>query len=406
MTDEKQSLEAFAEDEPLPSIYSADEELPGEAEGLEASAIAEGEFSEEELTDDEKRRRLIDELDALIERLKAINPDYTPPAFSPQRMIELIKRNMGQFSPEAGLAILGKLRSSVSQDLLDVDTWKGIWYMVNYSLENQTDLLKRRIRGEYETDEWGFDPEVMQAILPFMNFMYGTYWRVQTSGMENIPDEGRALLVCNHSGQLPWDGAMVGTAVYNEHPAQRLVRTLYATWFPTLPFFSALFTKLGQVLATEENGVRLLNKDELVAVFPEGYKGVGKLYKERYRLARFGRGGFVRMALKTGAPMIPVSVVGAEETYISLAKSDFIARMIGFPYFPISITWPWFGLLGFVPMPTKWYIDFGEPIPTDTYGPGAANNMVLVSQLTDQARNVVQNMVYSRLSTRRSVFLG
>jgi 1-acyl-sn-glycerol-3-phosphate acyltransferase len=406
MTDEKQSLEAFAEDEPLPPIYSADEELPGEAEGLEASAIAEGEFSEEELTDDEKRRRLIDELDALIERLKAINPDYTPPAFSPQRMIELIKRNMGQFSPEAGLAILGKLRSSVSQDLLDVDTWKGIWYMVNYSLENQTDLLKRRIRGEYETDEWGFDPEVMQAILPFMNFMYGTYWRVQTSGMENIPDEGRALLVCNHSGQIPWDGAMVGTAVYNEHPAQRLVRTLYATWFPTLPFFSALFTKLGQVLATEENGVRLLNKDELVAVFPEGYKGVGKLYKERYRLARFGRGGFVRMALKTGAPMIPVSVVGAEETYISLAKSDFIARMIGFPYFPISITWPWFGLLGFVPMPTKWYIDFGEPIPTDTYGPGAANNMVLVSQLTDQARNVVQNMVYSRLSTRRSVFLG
>lgn len=406
MTDEKQSLEAFAEDEPLPSIYSADEELPGEAEGLEASAIVDGEFSEEELTDDEKRRRLIEELDALIERLKAINPDYTPPAFSPQRMIELIKRNMGQFSPEAGLAILGKLRSSVSQDLLDVDTWKGIWYMVNYSLENQTDLLKRRIRGEYETDEWGFDPEVMQAILPFMNFMYGTYWRVQTSGMENIPDEGRALLVCNHSGQLPWDGAMVGTAVYNEHPAQRLVRTLYATWFPTLPFFSALFTKLGQVLATEENGVRLLNKDELVAVFPEGYKGVGKLYKERYRLARFGRGGFVRMALKTGAPMIPVSVVGAEETYISLAKSDFIARMIGFPYFPISITWPWFGLLGFVPMPTKWYIDFGEPIPTDTYGPGAANNMVLVSQLTDQARNVVQNMIYSRLSTRRSVFLG
>ena len=239
-----------------------------------------------------------------------------------------------------------------------------------------------------------------------MNFMYGTYWRVQTSGMENIPDEGRALLVCNHSGQIPWDGAMVGTAVYNEHPAQRLVRTLYATWFPTLPFFSALFTKLGQVLATEENGVRLLNKDELVAVFPEGYKGVGKLYKERYRLARFGRGGFVRMALKTGAPMIPVSIVGAEETYISLAKSDFIARMIGFPYFPISITFPWFGLFGFVPMPTKWYIDFGEPIPTETYGPGAANNMVLVSQLTDQARNVVQNMIYSRLSTRRSVFLG
>jgi 1-acyl-sn-glycerol-3-phosphate acyltransferase len=278
--------------------------------------------------------------------------------------------------------------------------------MLNYSLDYQADLLKRRLRGEYETDEWGFDPEILQAVTPFLNFMYRTYWRVETTGMENIPDEGRALLVCNHSGQLPWDGAMVGTAVYNEHPAQRLVRTLYATWFPTLPFFSALFTKLGQVLATEENGVRLLEKDELVAVFPEGYKGVGKLFKERYRLARFGRGGFVRMALKTRSPMIPVSIVGAEETYISLAKSDFIARLIGFPYFPISITWPWFGLLGFVPLPTKWYIDFGEPIDTDGYGPGAANNLMLVSQLTDQTRNVIQEMIYSRLASRQSIFFG
>jgi 1-acyl-sn-glycerol-3-phosphate acyltransferase len=406
MTDENQTLEAFAEEEPIPSVFSTDEGLQEGAEDQNTPPVDEAEVLEEELTGDEMRRRLIEELDDLVERLKAINPDYVPPAFSPQRMIELIKKNLGYFSPEMGLAILEKLRSSVNQDLLDVDTWKGIWYMVNYSLDYQTDILKRRLRGEYETDEWGFDPEVLQAVSPFLNFMYGTYWRVETSGLENIPDEGRVLLVCNHSGQIPWDGAMVGTAVYNEHPAQRLVRTLYATWFPTLPFFSALFTKLGQVLATEENGVRLLNKDELVAVFPEGYKGVGKLFKDRYRLARFGRGGFVRMALKTGAPMIPVSVVGAEETYISLAKSDFLARLIGFPYFPISITFPWFGLLGFVPMPTKWYIDIGEPIPTDHYGPGAANNMVLVSQLTDQTRNVVQNMIYSRLSTRRSVFLG
>jgi 1-acyl-sn-glycerol-3-phosphate acyltransferase len=321
-------------------------------------------------------------------------------------MIELVQQNLSKFSPEMGLALLGKLRSSISSDLLDVDTWKGIWYMVNYSLDAQADMVKRRLTGEYETDEWGFDPEVLQAVLPFMNFMYGSYWRVETSGMENIPEEGRALLVCNHSGQLPWDGTMVGTAVYNEHPSQRIVRTLYATWFPTLPFLSAMFTKLGQVLATEENGIRLLERDELVAVYPEGYKGVGKLFKERYRLARFGRGGFVRMALKTGAPMIPVSVVGAEETYISLAKSDFIARMIGFPYFPISPTFPWLGLLGFVPLPTKWYIDFGEPIPTDHSGPGAANNMMLVSQLTDQTRNVVQNMIYTRLSSRQSVFFG
>ena len=406
MTDETHPLEAFAEPEPLPADYAAGEETPQESPNLESSPGEGGEEVIEELTDEQLRSRLIEELDALIERLQAISPGYTPPAFSPQRMIELVQKNLSRFSPEAGLAMLGKLRSSISQDLLDIDTWKGVWYMLNYSLDYQTDIIKRRLSGEYETDEWGFDPEVLQAMTPFMNFMYGTYWRVETSGMENIPDEGRALLVCNHSGQIPWDGAMVGTAIYNEHPSQRLLRSLYATWFPTLPFLSAIFTKMGQVLATEENGLRLLEEDELVAVFPEGIKGVGKLFKERYRLARFGRGGFVRMALKTGAPMIPVSVVGAEETYISLAKSDFIARMIGFPFFPITTTWPWFGLLGFVPLPTKWYIDFGEPIPTESYGPGAANNLMLVSQLTDQTRNVVQNMIYSRLSTRQSVFFG
>jgi 1-acyl-sn-glycerol-3-phosphate acyltransferase len=160
------------------------------------------------------------------------------------------------------------------------------------------------------------------------------------------------------------------------------------------------------VLATDDNGVRLLEQDELVAVYPEGYKGVGKLFKDRYHLARFGRGGFVRMALRTRAPIIPVAVVGAEETYISLAKSNIMAKLTGFPYFPISPTWPWTGLLGFVPLPTKWFIDFGEPIPTDKYKPNSENNLMLVSQLTDQVRNVVQEMIYDRLSKRRSVFFG
>jgi 1-acyl-sn-glycerol-3-phosphate acyltransferase len=199
---------------------------------------------------------------------------------------------------------------------------------------------------------------------------------------------------------------MVASGVLLEHPNQRLVRTLYATWFPTLPFFSDILVKCGQVLATEDNGLRLLEQDELVAVYPEGYKGVGKLYKERYRLARFGRGGFVRMGLKAHAPLIPVAVVGAEETYISLSKSNTLARLTGFPYFPISPTWPWLGLLGFVPLPTKWYIDIGEPIPTTRYRPGSENNLVLVSQLTDQVRNVVQEMIFARLAKRRSVFWG
>jgi len=353
-----------------------------------------------------RRAQLAEEIDKLIERVQAANPEYTPPPYSPESLLQLINRNLSRFSPEVALGLLQKLRSTVGEDLMDADTWRGIWYMVNYSLESQTDLLKRRLTGEYETDEWGYDPEFMNAVKPFFDFLYSSYWRIEASGLENIPDEGRTLLVSNHSGQLPWDGAMVGLAVLNQHPAQRLVRTLYASWFPTLPFISTMFVKCGQALATEENGIRLLEQDQLVAVYPEGYKGVGKLYKERYRLARFGRGGFVRMALKTRSPMIPVSVVGAEETYISLAKSERAAKAIHFPYFPISPTFPWTGLFGFVPLPTKWFIDFGEPIPVDSYGPGAVDNVMLVSQLTDQVRNVVQDMIYNRLAQRKSVFLG
>jgi 1-acyl-sn-glycerol-3-phosphate acyltransferase len=359
-----------------------------------------------EKSDAELRAELTEELDELIERVQKIHPEYTPPPFSPRGLLELIQEYLKKFSPETQIDILEKLRSTISEDLFDIDTWKGIWYMVNYSLEYQADILKRRMSGDYETDDWGLDEEFMDAVRPFFEFMYKVYWRVETTGIENIPEEGRALLVCNHSGQLPWDGSMVAGAVLQEHSAQRIVRTLYADWFPTLPFISATFERLGQVPANEENGIRLLEEDELVAVFPEGYKGVGKLFKERYRLARFGRGGFIRMALKTQAPIIPVSVVGAEETYISLYKSPAIARMIGFPYFPISPTFPWLGPLGFVPLPTKWYIDFGAPISLDGYSAEAVNNIVLVSQLSDQVRNIIQQMIFRRLSVRRSVFLG
>jgi 1-acyl-sn-glycerol-3-phosphate acyltransferase len=249
------------------------------------------------------------------------------------------------------------------------------------------------------------DWEFIDAVRPFFTFMYKVYWRVQTTGLENIPIEGRALLVANHSGQIPWDGTMIGTAVMTEHPAARLVRTLYATWFPRVPFFSSWLVRMGQTLATVDNGTRLLEQDKLVAVFPEGYKGSGKLYKHRYQLARFGRGGFVKMALNTQSPIIPVSIVGAEETYISLAKSSAMASITGLPYVPVTPTFPWLGLLGFVPLPTKWYIDFGPPISLEEYGVEGADNLILVAQLTDQVRNVVQDMVDGRLAQRRSVFL-
>lgn len=384
------------------------EEKQGE-DGQEQQAMErgpDGGSEQAEPGDGRLHEELAEELDRLIERVRAATPEYSPPPFSPRGLVQLIERNLERFSPELRLGVLERLRSAIGNDLFDVDTWKGIWYMVNYSLEYQSDLLKRRLTGEYETDEWGYDPEMLQAAKPFFDFLYNRYWRVETTGIENIPEEGRALLVVNHSGQLPWDGSMVATAVYNEHPAQRLVRNLYGDWFTTLPFVSVVFSRLGQVLANEQNGIRLLEQEQLVAVYPEGYKGVGKLFKDRYKLERFGRGGFVRMALQTGAPVIPVAVVGAEETYISLAKSPALANLTGFPYFPISPTFPWLGPLGFVPLPTKWTIDFGEPITFEGFDLDQANHLVANTQLSDQVRNVIQEMIYQRLAERKSIFFG
>lgn len=354
----------------------------------------------------EEVERLAGQLEEMIARLRAARPEYAEPEPSVRGLFGLLAQNLKQLAPEREPELLRRLRKTLKEDVLNIETWKGFWFIVNYMVQNQREQLGRRLKGDYETDDWGMDPGVLEAVRPVLTFLFKHYWRVETTGIEHIPDEGRALLVANHSGQLPWDGAMIGTAVYLQHPSQRLVRTLFANWFPTLPFLSALFVKLGQTVATVDNGTRLLEEDQLVAVFPEGYKGSGKLFRERYRLARFGRGGFVKMALRTGAPIIPVAVVGAEETYLSLHKSETLARLIGLPYFPITPTWPWLGPLGLVPAPSKWYIDFGEPIPMDGYGPQAAEDLLLVSQLTDLVRNTVQEMIYRRLEQRRSVFLG
>lgn len=375
---------------------------PKEAPASPAQSQAAG----RQLSEEEMRQQLVTELDELIQRLRAVTPEYEPPPFSPRRMIALVEERLSAFPKDVQLDVLARLRAALGAEWFDPETWKGIWFMINYTVQYNADVIKRRFTGEYDTDEWGLDWEFLDIVRPFFNFLYQVYWRVEANGIENIPIDGRALLAANHSGMLPWDGTMVATAVMTEHPAQRLVRTLYADWFPTLPFVSTWFVRLGQTLATVENGTRLLEQDELVAVYPEGHEGVGKLYKDRYQLARFGQGDFVKMALNTLAPIIPVSVVGAEETYITLAKSRTLARITGLPYFPITQAFPWLGLLGLAPLPTKWYIDFGEPLTADSYGPDAADNLVLVSQLSDQVRHAVQEMIHDRLAQRRSVFLG
>jgi 1-acyl-sn-glycerol-3-phosphate acyltransferase len=257
-----------------------------------------------------------------------------------------------------------------------------------------------------EVDPFGFDARYSEALEPLLEFLYTLWWRVETTGIAGIPGTGPALIVANHSGVLPWDGLMIKVALRQEHPARRTCRMLALDMFALLPFLAPLLSRTGAVRASQENGERLLRAGELVGVFPEGVKGVGKRFKDRYKLARFGRGGFVRLALRTGAPIVPCAVVGAEEIHPVLGSANIVGKALGLPYLPITPTFPWLGPLGMVPLPTKWSLDFGDPIPTASHGPAAADDAILVNRLAQEVRGRIQTMVDARLARRQSVFFG
>ena len=234
--------------------------------------------------------------------------------------------------------------------------------------------------------------------------MYERWWRVQVEGTVNVPSHGRALMVANHAGIVPWDAIMMGTAIVKEHPLPRYPRFLVLNWAFNLPYISFALRKVGGVVASPYNAIRLLEHDELVGVFPEGVKGAGKDFKDRYRLQRFGRGGFVEIALRTRAPIVPVAVVGSEEIHPKIGESGLLARATGAPYFPITPTFPLLGPLGLVPLPSKWRIEFCEPIPTEEYGPEAAEDRGLVFELSEQVREVIQEKLYENLVKRGRAF--
>ncbi|MEV8345577.1 lysophospholipid acyltransferase family protein [Streptomyces niveus] len=266
-------------------------------------------------------------------------------------------------------------------------------------------FLRRRVTGEYEVDEFGYDKELTdQVLMSLIRPLYENYFRVEVKGIENIPSDGGALVVSNHSGTLPLDGLMMQVAVHDNHPAGRHLRLLAADLVFMLPVVNELARKAGHTLACAEDAERLLERGEIVGVMPEGFKGLGKPFGERYKLQRFGRGGFVSTALRHGVPIVPCSIVGAEEIYPMIGNSKTLARLLGFPYFPITPTFPWLGPLGALPLPTKWTIQFGEPIPTDGYPPEAAEDPMLMFNLTDQVREQIQHTLYKLLVQRRSVF--
>lgn len=268
-------------------------------------------------------------------------------------------------------------------------------------------FLRRRITGDYDVDEFGFDRDLTDnVLLPPLRPLYEKWFRVETIGMHHVPATGAALIVANHSGTVAVDALMTGLAVHDDHPARRHLRLLGADLVFELPFVGSMARKSGHTLACNPDAERLLRSGELVGVYPEGFKGIGKNFADRYKLQRFGRGGFVSAALRTGAPIIPCSIVGAEEIYPKIGEIKSLARLIGAPYFPVTPFFPWLGPLGMIPLPSKWFIEFGEPISTAEFGSAAADDPMLVFNLSDQVRETIQHTLYRLLSHRRNPFMA
>lgn len=266
-------------------------------------------------------------------------------------------------------------------------------------------FLGRRLTGEYELDDFGFDAEFAEAVpLLLLRPLYRHWFRVEVRGIENLPSGSGALIVANHSGAVPIDALMASVAVHEEHPDHRFLRTLGADLLFQTPFLSGIARRSGATLASNPDAERLLSDGHLVGVWPEGFKGIGKPFTERYKLQRFGRGGFVSAALRTGTPIVPCSIVGAEEIYPIIGNVPSLARLLGLPYLPITPFFPLLGPLGAIPLPSKWLIEFGTPVLTNEYEAGAAEDPMLVFDLTDQIRQSIQQTLYSLLVQRRSIF--
>jgi 1-acyl-sn-glycerol-3-phosphate acyltransferase len=264
-------------------------------------------------------------------------------------------------------------------------------------------FLRRRLSGDYEVDEFGFDPDLTdQVMLKFLRPLAEKWFRVEVRGIENIPETGSALIVANHSGTMPIDG-LITQLVVADH-TNRPLRTLAADLVFKTPFVGELSRKGGATLANNDDAERLLRQGNIVGVWPEGFKGLGKPFSERYKLQRFGRGGFVSAAMRTGVPIVPCSIVGAEEIYPLVGNMASLARLIGVPYIPVTPFFPLLGPLGLIPLPSKWLIEFGEPIRTDDFPDGAADDPMLVFNVTDQVRETIQQTLYTLLMQRRSVF--
>ncbi len=272
------------------------------------------------------------------------------------------------------------------------------------------DELRRRLSlsgglGDYvpSTDDYGLDAEALLRARPLLDFLYERWWRVEVVDADRIPDAPGLLFVSNRSGILPYDGLMIAQAVERESSGRQRPRFLVADWLATLPFSQPLLARLGGVRACQENAERLLAAGESVVAFPEGQKGALKLFRDRYRLARFGRGGFVSLAVRRGAVVVPVGVVGAEETHPVLFRSSLVERLLGVPL-PVTPTFPHLGPLGLIPLPSCWRIRFGEPVHFEGVPEERADDPLYVNRAREQIRGAIRTLVEEEVARRPGVF--
>lgn len=315
-------------------------------------------------------------------------------------------RTAGTPEPETAEAEL-KAAAEVAEQAIAEGVNPALGTATPASLAELRELLPAA-EPERALDDWGRSETVMSWVEPLLEFYYRYWFRVETEGIGNVPSEGGALLVSNHSGALPPDGPMIMQAIRNEHSRPRPVYMLGEHWFKGYPGVSMLVNKIGMVPAHRANAQRLLRDEgRLAVVFPEGQKGTRKMYWQRYRLRRFGRGGFVRTAIRARVPIVPIALVGAEEAMPIFAHFRTLQKLTGLIYFPLTPSFPQFGLLGALMfMPAKFKIRFLEPIDMSEYPPETVDDPAGIQVISERIRGRIQRELDEMLATRESVWLG
>jgi 1-acyl-sn-glycerol-3-phosphate acyltransferase/ElaB/YqjD/DUF883 family membrane-anchored ribosome-binding protein len=363
---------------------------PVEPEAVPEPPAAAAEAGETEASVD----RELQDIDARIERLLRDSDELAGDPEARRRAAEALSKIARRLGASGGDDDWPREVQGPARDVLSSDYFARQWS--RFAMRDRSGHV----------DDFGLDPVYEARYAPLFEALYRRYFRVQTEGIDRVPHTGRALLVANHGGTFPWDGIMLKMALRLEHPTRHELRWLAEDRFFHMPFVGSFMNRLGAVRACPENAERLLDLDKLVGVFPEGGQGTGKTFRQRYQLQRFGRGGYVKLALRTGTPLVPVAVVGSEETNPLLFKLGSVSKAMGLPYIPVTPTFPWFGPVGLAPLPARWRIVFGEPIDLSEYGPEAAEDALVVNRLNERVRSTVQSMLDEALAARRSPFYG